>query len=462
LSGWKVIKESPPLKGNFLIAKKENLKETPKIMITSTTQNSLLEAARDFAVNHLNAGNVTAAEDEIQNLVRTVAKVMMKEVAAKMGGKSTYKGVRIICECGGQAEFKGYRKRWIKTLHGEVEIERGYYWCRECRRAYTPWDKEQGLDKRIWTPRVKELVVTTCAALPYKAALSLVERTTGLVIEESSGEEIVCDVGNRLRALEEKAIAAAVDIGEDIVSEASPGRLYISIDAAKAHTDGEWHDIKTAVIYEGKRLEGEDVDTVDSPRYIAAQEKSEGFGRRIYTKAMQAGYDRSQERVVLADGGEWIWNEVRNHFPKSIKILDYYHACEHIYSLAAVLYGEGNPNGKRWAKEHCKKLKEKGPGGLIRAIKRRKARNEQDWEALRLEFGYFKKYRRYMNYPIYRAKGMMIGSGPVEAACKVVVGQRLKQAGMRWTKDGADVVLAVRCALLSGEFDRIEHAARAA
>lgn len=431
-------------------------------MITPTAPNSLLDAVRDFAVNHLNATDITSAEDEIQKIVRTVANTMMKEVAAKMSGKPTYRGVRISCECGKEAEFKGYRKRWIKTLHGEAEVSRGYYCCRECGRNYIPWDKDQGLNKRVWTPRVKELVSTTCAALPYKAALGLVERTTGLVIEESSGEEIIRDVGGRLRAGEAKSITATADFGEDMSGDESPGRLYISIDAAKAHTDGEWHDIKTAVIYEGKRIEGSEVDTVSRSRYVAAQEKSDDFGRRIYTKAMQAGYDRAHLHVVLADGGEWIWNEVRNHFPKSIKILDYFHACEHIYSLATVLYGDGNPKGKRWAKEHCDKLKKGGPASMLRAIKRRKARGEREKEALRLEGGYFRKYRKYMNYPAYRAKGLMIGSGPVESACKVVVGQRLKQAGMRWTKDGADVVLAVRTALLSKEFDRIEAASRAA
>ncbi len=433
------------------------------MMITPTSQNYLLEAVRDFAVNQLSATDITTAEDEIQKIVRTIANTMMQEVAAKMSGKPTYSGVRISCECGRKADFIGYRDRWIKTLHGEVEISRGYYRCRECGRSYIPWDREQGLDKRVWTPRVKELVATTCAALPYKAALGLVERTTGLVIEESSGEEIVRDIGVRLRAAEEDSIRAAVDTGEDMNSgDVAPARLYISIDAAKAHTDGEWHDIKTAVIYEGKRVEGAEVDAVSHSRYIAAQEKSDDFGRRIYTKAMQAGYDKAPVRVVLADGGEWIWNEVRNHFPKSIKILDYFHACEHIYSLATVLYGDGSPKGKRWAKEHCDKLKKRGPASLLRAIKRRKAHNERGQEALRLEGGYFRKYRKYMNYPAYRAKGLMIGSGPVESACKVVVGQRLKQAGMRWTKDGADVVLAVRTALLSSEFDRIEAASRAA
>ena len=312
------------------------------------------------------------------------------------------------------------------------------------------------MDDRLWTPRVKELVVTTCAAL------KLVERTTGLVIEESSGEEIVRDVGNRLRLEEEKAIVAAVDIGEEVKNDASPVRLYISVDAAKAHTDGEWHDIKTAVVYEGNRAEGAEMDTAVNSRYIAAQERSEDFGRRIYTRAMLSGYEKAKVRIVIGDGADWIWNEASNHFPRSIKTVDYFHACEHIYGLAQVLYGEGSPKGKRWAKEHCEKLKKKGPGSLLRAMKRRKARNEREREALRLEQGYFGKYRKYMDYPAYRAKGLMIGSGPVESACKVVVGQRLKQAGMRWTKGGADVVLAVRTALLSNELGRIERAARAA
>ena len=118
-------------------------------MITPTVQNSLLEAVRDFAVNHLSVTDISTVEDEIQNIVRSVANTMMKEVAAKMSGKPTYRGVRISCECGKEAEFKGYRKRWIKTLHGEAEVIRAYYCCRECGGKYIPWDLEQGMDKRI-------------------------------------------------------------------------------------------------------------------------------------------------------------------------------------------------------------------------------------------------------------------------------------------------------------------------
>ena len=431
-------------------------------MLTCLHADSLLEAARDFASSYIDCTDIGSAEERIQILARQIAGVMMSEVAAKMSGKPTYRGVRIECECGGDARFKGYRKRFVRTLHGDIEVERSYYRCDHCRRGYIPWDAEQGLDERVWTPRVKELVASICAALPYKAAGKLIERTTGLEIEESSEEEIVRDVGERLRQEDEEAIISAVDTGEDIPCGSGPDRLYIGIDAAKAHTDGGWHDIKTAVVYEGTPAADKDTDTVADSRYIAAQETSEEFGRRVYTRAMQAGYGTAKERIVIADGADWIWKEVTNHLRESTKIIDYWHACEHIHGLARALYGEGNPKGKRWANEHCRKLKEKGPGSLIRAMKRRKARSEEEREALRLEMGYFRKYRKYMNYPAYRAKGLMIGSGPVESACKVIVGQRLKQSGMRWTKDGADAVLAIRTALLSGELARIERAARAA
>ena len=105
-------------------------------MITQESHNSLLEAVRDFAIDHLNITDITTAEDEIQKMLQVIGNTMMQEVAAKMSGKPTYSGVRIDCECSKEADFKGYRKRWIKTLHGDVAVERGYYRCRECHRTY--------------------------------------------------------------------------------------------------------------------------------------------------------------------------------------------------------------------------------------------------------------------------------------------------------------------------------------
>lgn len=83
-------------------------------------------------------------------------------------------------------------------------------------------------------------------------------------------------------------------------------------------------------------------------------------------------------------------------------------------------------------------------------------------EAVRAERGYFARHRRRMQYSQFRARGLMIGSGPVEAACKVVVGQRLKGAGMRWSQAGADAILAARCTVLNHEPNRLDEVCKLA
>ncbi len=65
------------------------------------------------------------------------------------------------------------------------------------------------------------------------------------------------------------------------------------------------------------------------------------------------------------------------------------------------------------------------------------------------EIEYLENHRSRMDYRRYRTQGWFIGSGVVEAGCKHVVGQRLKQSGMFWTEDGATAILTLRCALLS-------------
>ena len=157
-----------------------------------------------------------------------------------------------------------------------------------------------------------------------------------------------------------------------------------------------------------------------------------------------------------------IWNAASHHYPRATQIVDYWHACEHIHALGRAYYGEGSPQGQRFARAHCRALKDKGPGKLLGALARLRPKTDEQEQAVGRERGYFQRHRQRMQYHHFRAAGLMIGSGPVEAACKVVVGQRLKGAGMRWSTAGADAVLAARAALLSGDAHLIAKAARAA
>ena len=65
--------------------------------------------------------------------------------------------------------------------------------------------------------------------------------------------------------------------------------------------------------------------------------------------------------------------------------------------------------------------------------------------------GYFENHVHRMDYPAYRARGWAIGSGPIESACKTVIGKRMKNGGMRWGEDGADEMCHLRALFSSGE-----------
>ncbi len=276
----------------------------------------------------------------------------------------------------------------------------------------------------MWSPTVKALSAQIAGRMSYAESVRLLEELTGLRLEESVVERIVAELGGRLRAEE-----------------------TVGMDGTSAHIDGAWHEVKTGVVYEAMR--GADgVDKAVNSRYVAAQESAESFGDRLYVTAAQAGVEYADQVVVIGDGAEWIWNLAAHHYPDAIQIVDYWHACEHIHELATAYYGEGTTKGKRWAQDHCRWLKQRGPGTLLRALKRMKPKTDEQREAVRRELGYF--------------TNLMIGSGPVEAACKVVVGQRLKGAGMRWSGRGADAILAIRAALVSSDDHRVQAMAKAA
>ena len=430
-------------------------------MIDRKQLSDLRRMVGEWVVQNCSAQSVAEAEELAAQVAQSVGAAVVEQLLPALARPGSYEGCSRPCTCGQKAKFMGYRKRGIGTLYAVVDVERAYYRCRHCRRGVTPWDGAQGLDARLWTAHVKALVVQVAARLPYQESVDLLESLLGFRIEDSSAEEVTLEVGARMRA-EEAALMAGIESGEitPFVPRA-PGRLYVGMDGTSAHIDGSWHEVKIGVIYEG-RPDAQGIDEAVDAIYVAAQEPAEQFGSRLYMAAAQAGVQVARETVVIGDGAEWIWKLADHHYLGATQIVDLWHACEHIHALAQAYYGTESPQGKRWAQDHCRSLKTHGPGALLGALKRMKPKSDEQKEALCRETRYFTNNKHRMQYPHYRRRGMMIGSGPVEAGCKVVVGQRLKGAGMRWSKQGADAVLAARTALLSRNPQLIASAAKAA
>jgi hypothetical protein len=190
-----------------------------------------------------------------------------------------------------------------------------------------------------------------------------------------------------------------------------------------------------------------------STTYTGAIETAELFGRRLYVEAFERGWDRARTKVVLGDGAEWIWNIADQHFVGAIQIVDIWHAREHIWDLAAKLFPGDEKTRKRWAKKLIQKLNRGRTANIIAELRAFPTRKPELRDALRIEADYFERNSHRMRYPKFRKQGLFIGSGVIEAACKTLIGSRLKQSGMFWTLRGANAIIALRCTHLSGKFE---------
>jgi hypothetical protein len=138
------------------------------------------------------------------------------------------------------------------------------------------------------------------------------------------------------------------------------------------------------------------------------------------------------------------------------RIIDYYHACQYVQQLADVIFGPGTES-QRWAKRMREQLKTRAHGvaRVLQAAAALRHKRGLRGQAKGYEhaYAYLKKRRHWMCYQAYRREHLPIGSGITEAACKIVVTQRLKRSGMAWTIQGGQIILDLRVIWLSGIWD---------
>lgn len=264
-------------------------------------------------------------------------------------------------------------------------------------------------------------------------------------LSERHGERAEARLGQERQAL----LAGQLDY----LPERAPGRLYVTLDATKTPFVDAWHETRVGAVYEVEPDE-EGMDQACRTTYVSGvQEPVSAFGERLYQEARRRGVAQAREVVVVADGAPWIWNLAAEHFPQRLEILDFYHAAKRLHSVADAVYGEGSSPAQRWARANTARLLGGRADNVLCSLRRLRPKTKEGQEAVRLAIQYFIDNRQRMHYAQYQAHGYHIGSGIVEAGCKCVVGTRCKRSGMRWTKRGAQHILALRCLLLSNRWD---------
>ena len=356
--------------------------------------------------------------------------------------------------CHHAAQAWGWRKRKVQTTCGRVCWERPWANCAACGRGFGAGDET--LDITAETRRsagVDGLVVALGSAVAFREAAALLAQTTGLKVATETVRRVTEAAGSACADTDDAATAAYA-AGEEPEVEAAPGTLVVETDGVMVRYQDGWHEAKIGVV---GGWDSQADGPLQQPSYVAAREESSAFAVRLGAAAARRGAQAvvgwrgrnnsiAQLRpvVVLGDGAKWIWEAAATQFGARTEIIDYYHACEHLSSVAALLHGTDAKAAAHWSRARREELRREGVAGILPFLTAPPGLAAEAAAALRTEAGYFRNNAERMAYPAFRDAALPIGSGVVESSAKHVVQQRLKRPGTRWSAAGGRAMLALR------------------
>jgi Uncharacterised protein family (UPF0236) len=368
----------------------------------------------------------------------------------------------VVAVSGRRARFRELSKREWLTAFGKVTVQRRTYRADGIDGAsVVPLDDACGMRGRFMTADVEEMAalgmaMLTAAEVEQILAKALPEGPSATAIQNAAherGEEI---------ATHRAAIEAAID--EQAPLSAKGDILVVSYDGVmtpmREAADVAWREagVATVSIYG----QGKDGPEKRDTRFLARMPEGgmKTLLAHIADQVVRAKLGRSfREFAVICDGKDTIWSAASSQpvLHDAVWILDFYHAAENLMKAAVAIFGEGDAANRWHAKLRDKLLLDgRAVDNTIRTMRRclgltaagSKARNIVD-NAIK----YFRFHRDRMRYSDFIARGLPIGSGPVEAAAKNIVQARLKRSGMRWSRDGGQHVLDLRAFLKSGRWE---------
>jgi hypothetical protein len=241
--------------------------------------------------------------------------------------------------------------------------------------------------------------------------------------------------------LPDKLYAVIDGTGVPVTSRETAGREGKGEDG-RART----REVKLAVFFTQDRLDDDGCPVRDraSTSVIATFEPAAAFAGLVRAEGIRRGAGHVRQFTILGDGAAWIWNLAAATFPEATCIAGLYHAREHLHSLTRSLEFMLLDRRDEWLAARLEDLDYGYIDGIAAAVRTYPLEGIKKDEVEK-EPGYFLNNAPRMRYHWFRSRGPFTGSGVVEASCKSVIGQRLKQAGMHWTVPGADAIIALRC-----------------
>jgi hypothetical protein len=391
--------------------------------------------------------------------------------------------LEVPCSCGHTARFKEMRSKSFLSVVGAVAVRRPYYLCSYCRKGQHPADGELGIAGLESSPGVRRMEAVVGSEMPFVPACEPMKVLAGLDVPAKAIERAAESIGAEIALRDQQEIDRAKQLILPLVSKQTIPKMYVLMDGVQipvvaSETEGRagriegqrarTRECKLGAVFTQTTVDEESrpVRQRDSTTYVGAIETADEFGYRIYSEAWNRGWEWATSKIVIGDGAVWIWNLADQHFPGAVQIVDLYHARQHLWDIAALLYPHDAAAKSRWMLPMKDLLDHGRIELLVEWLRELAAGHAATQPALAEEIGkqadYFETNARRMQYPEFREQGFFVGSGVIEAGCKSIVGVRLKQSGMFWTVRGANAIIALRCCRFNGGFEDYWENARAA
>jgi hypothetical protein len=427
---------------------------------------SLAQLLHDFSNQPLSPLAFHQFERDLGDATRSLARAALETAVNALEPADPAQAPPGLRVEGLRYRYRGKTPATIDSLFGPLLLRRGLYESRDGGPCLFPLQHLLGIVAGRVTPALASRVGQSVASDTQREALARLREDHDVRWSATTLRKVAAAVAEAVEPHREEAQAAQVVrwLRQAWRTKGKlPPVLALGRDGVTLNKGGEEYEVAgvgTLSVYD---RQGKRVGTV----YLAFMPQKEQVElSRQLTSLVKEVLRRTQGRrprlAYVSDAGatesgyyesvlRGMKDPVTGEALGWVRVVDYYHAAQYVGKLADALFGKGA--GQGWARRMRQVLKEaKGVGRVLQSAsalrnerRLRGEREEEFWAAHR----YLWKRTRYMNYAWCRSQGIPIGSGVTEAGCKTVVTQRLKRSGMRWSEEGGQVVMTLRCVRLS-------------
>jgi hypothetical protein len=354
---------------------------------------------------------------------------------------------------------------------GPVRVERSLYRCSQGGHALCPLELRAGIIEGAWTPLAAKQATWVVAHLTPQEGEDLFVLLGNMTPSKSTLDRLPKALSKhwethrphfeailrRQEAVPDEAVTMAVSL-DGVMAPMKDGARHAKRQQALAKGQSPsgpagYQEVGCATVSYYDR-HGTRLCTRRMARMPEGNKAT--LKSQLTAEVMGALIQRPDLRIVkVADGASDNWSYLGETLPFGEEVLDFYHAAEHLGAALGAAYGEGTPKyQERFAtlREVLRDAPE-GVDTVIGGLCRLRTRYPRR-QAIHKALAYFREHRHRMRYSVLRAQNLPIGSGVVEAACKTLVSQRLKRAGMRWRTAGGQAILTFRALCQSERFER--------